>query len=288
MNDRQLSSFILAADKKSFSKAAEASFISPSALIGQINLLEKDLGFSLFRRGYHGISLTPSGEVFYEAARKILKLYEEGITQGRQLALSSSALVIACPSEQFPHFLTRTYQLYKQTYPSVKVSFLQSSLNGMFEEIRSGRANAGFIAQPEEKYLKNLLFHPLCTDTYSFCMKPGHPLANEQIISARMLRPYKVLYGSYDYLKCSFPVQLAKYGIESFPVPEEYGMQIRMETLSSDQVFVIHSLWSRPYESILKVVPSSIPAGQVGALTAKEYSPASAALIDLCRSCLTR
>ena len=64
MNERQLKSFLLAADLKSFSKAAENSFISASALIGQINLLEKDIGFPLFDRTYHGISLTPSGQVF--------------------------------------------------------------------------------------------------------------------------------------------------------------------------------------------------------------------------------
>ena len=41
MNERQLESFISAADQKSFSKAAEASFISTPALVQQINLLEK-------------------------------------------------------------------------------------------------------------------------------------------------------------------------------------------------------------------------------------------------------
>ena len=61
MNERQLKSFILATELKSFSKAADSSFISTSALIGQINLLEKDIGFSLFHRTYHGIALTPSG-----------------------------------------------------------------------------------------------------------------------------------------------------------------------------------------------------------------------------------
>ena len=44
MYNHQLDTFIVVADSGSFNKAAEALFISPPAVIKQINLLEDSLG----------------------------------------------------------------------------------------------------------------------------------------------------------------------------------------------------------------------------------------------------
>ena len=128
MNERQLKSFLLAAELKSFSKAAESSFISTSALIGQINLLEKDLGFPLFNRSYHGITLSPSGKVFYSAAKDILDRYETAVREGRALSISESpSLSVSCPYEQFPEFLTDAYLDCQSRFPMISVSFIHSS-----------------------------------------------------------------------------------------------------------------------------------------------------------------
>ncbi|WP_084496200.1 LysR family transcriptional regulator [Lacrimispora indolis] len=43
MNDNQIKTFIQAADAGSFPKAAETMYISSSAVMKQINLLERDL-----------------------------------------------------------------------------------------------------------------------------------------------------------------------------------------------------------------------------------------------------
>lgn len=50
MYNHQLDTFIVVADSGSFNKAAEALFISPPAVIKQINLLEDSLGVRLFTR----------------------------------------------------------------------------------------------------------------------------------------------------------------------------------------------------------------------------------------------
>lgn len=50
MYNPQLETFIRVADAGSFSKAAEQAFITPTAVLKQINLLEADLGVQLFNR----------------------------------------------------------------------------------------------------------------------------------------------------------------------------------------------------------------------------------------------
>ena len=58
MYNPQLETFIRVADAGSFNKAAEESFITPTAVIKQINLLEDSLGCKLFDRTYRGLHLT--------------------------------------------------------------------------------------------------------------------------------------------------------------------------------------------------------------------------------------
>lgn len=58
MYNHQLETFIRVADAGSFNKAAEESYITPTAIIKQINLLEDSLGVKLFERTRRGLTLS--------------------------------------------------------------------------------------------------------------------------------------------------------------------------------------------------------------------------------------
>ena len=58
MYNHQLETFIRVADAGSFNKAAEESYITPTAIIKQIKLLEDSLGVKLFERTRRGLTLT--------------------------------------------------------------------------------------------------------------------------------------------------------------------------------------------------------------------------------------
>lgn len=72
MYNKQLDSFIKIAEAGSFSSAADQLFISRSALIQQINLLEKELSFQLFDRHNKGVTLTPAGRYFYQEVQRLI------------------------------------------------------------------------------------------------------------------------------------------------------------------------------------------------------------------------
>ena len=61
MYNPQLDTFIRVAEAGSFSKAAQESFITPTAVIKQMNLLESRLGLTLFHRSHQGLSPTRAG-----------------------------------------------------------------------------------------------------------------------------------------------------------------------------------------------------------------------------------
>lgn len=85
MYDKHLDCFLLVADCGSFSKAAEKAYISPNALIQQINLLEADLGVTLFVRTNHGAKLTEAGASIYQDAKRIIRLSTQAVQKAKQI-----------------------------------------------------------------------------------------------------------------------------------------------------------------------------------------------------------
>lgn len=266
MNERQLHSFILAADTRSFSKAAATSFISTPALVQQINLLEANIGFKLLIRTNQGISLTPSGELFYKSAKKILDIFESACIQGQELEKNESlTLRIASPYEIVPHFVLDAYEDFYRDFPSASIDFVSIPFGEHISAIVDEIVDLGIIAEPARESMHGLTFYPLYEDTYSFCMRPDHPLADLPIITPADLRNVKIISGKYDYLNVPFSKNLPPFA-RILPLDKEYDLSICAKRLVSDEVMVIHSLWKSNFEAFLKVVPSDIPAGKIGIL----------------------
>ena len=83
MYNPQLDTFIRVADAGSFNRAAEAMYISPPAVIKQINLLEANIGAPLFVRSNRGLRLTEAGRSLYDDAKYIIRYCEEAVARAR-------------------------------------------------------------------------------------------------------------------------------------------------------------------------------------------------------------
>lgn len=89
MYSLHLKSFITVAESESFAKAAEKLFITPTALIQQMNIFEDRCGVKLIERNNHGIRLTPAGRSIYEDAKTIIKLSDEALERARRIGYDS-------------------------------------------------------------------------------------------------------------------------------------------------------------------------------------------------------
>ena len=107
MTDQWLRSFIRCADEGSFTKAADKNYISAPALVQQINLMERELGFTVFYRSRRGIKLTSAGEKFYSVVKEILESYEYAVKTCREIQLQAiqrglaDMCIIAGPKEEY-------------------------------------------------------------------------------------------------------------------------------------------------------------------------------------------
>jgi DNA-binding transcriptional LysR family regulator len=91
MNDRQLRYAVKVRDELSFSRAAEKLRLSQSAISEQINMLETELGFPLFRRAGRGVEVTQAGQIFLHEAEETLVSFASLQDLGRQLSHGSSS-----------------------------------------------------------------------------------------------------------------------------------------------------------------------------------------------------
>lgn len=93
MYNKHLDAFLMAADCGSFTKAAEKLFISPNALIKQINLLEDRLELTLFLRTNHGVVLTEAGKSIYRDARRIIHISKQALVTAKALTTGKQNII---------------------------------------------------------------------------------------------------------------------------------------------------------------------------------------------------
>lgn len=78
-----LNTFIIVADCGSFTKAAEHLYLSPTAVMKQMNSLENHLKLKLINRTPTGINLTSAGEIIYHDAKFMIDYSKKSISAAK-------------------------------------------------------------------------------------------------------------------------------------------------------------------------------------------------------------
>lgn len=93
MYNPQLETFLRVADAGSFNKAAEQAYITPTAVIKQINLLETDLGVKLFERTHRGLSLTKAGNSLYNDTKYIIQYCKDSVVRAKNAMQENTNII---------------------------------------------------------------------------------------------------------------------------------------------------------------------------------------------------
>ena len=120
MDLRQLRYFVAVAEEMSFRRAAERLAVSQPPLSLQVKKLEEELGVQLFVRGKRRISLTSSGQVLLESARKIIADEQRANHEVRRAASGETGrLVIGCTDDFIHDLLPRALAIMHRERPGV-------------------------------------------------------------------------------------------------------------------------------------------------------------------------
>lgn len=121
MYNPQLETFIRAADSGSFSKAAAEAFITTSAVIKQINLLEANLQVKLFHRSHRGLTLTKAGHSLYQDAKFIIRYSQEAMARARSAMEESHNIIRIGTSPMTPaNSLVELLPMLQKYCPDIK------------------------------------------------------------------------------------------------------------------------------------------------------------------------
>ena len=181
MNDKQIATFISAAQSSSFSAAAEKQYISPQALLQQINLLEKEIGVALFVRTRRGISLTPAGKQFYEGITGISAEFEALLSSVRRTGTQEKPR-LRIGMFDMPRMMNRLCSSFHALHPEILQEYdkipSQAWLEKL-EDIKKDRLDVFEHADVPQVHESGLSFAPLIRSKCLCAMDATHPLARK-------------------------------------------------------------------------------------------------------------
>ena len=110
----QLSTFLKVVELGSFNKAARHLYISSSAVIQQINALERDFGVRLFQRSRSGLRLTAAGEHLVGEAREFIRQNDQLRSRLLELDSQKPSIVVGTTIEEKCRLLYDLWILFTQ------------------------------------------------------------------------------------------------------------------------------------------------------------------------------
>ena len=186
MADRRLQVFHAVAKHLSFTKAADALFMTQPAVTFQVRQLEDQFNARLFDRVQGRISLTPAGLVAFEYAERILSLSAELESRMREAGgQPAGPLLLGASMTIADYLLPQVLGEFKARYPAVVPRLFVANSESVQERVAERSLDLGFIEG--DSRLPSLASEVCCEDELQVVCAPTHALAKQAVIAPRLL-----------------------------------------------------------------------------------------------------
>ena len=171
---------------RSFSRAADESFVSQSAASQAIQQLEQHLGVTLIDRTKRPFVVTPEGDAFYTACRTLLDGWEKAKTEiGAVKARVDGTVRVAAIYSVGLHDLSRHHQRFMSLYPEARVELELLHPHKVVEAVVRDEADVGIMSYPPTT--RGLTVVPLRQEPMAVVCHPSHPLARRRVVTPAQL-----------------------------------------------------------------------------------------------------
>ena len=139
------------AEAGNITAAAQALYISQSAVSQSIKQLEAELQTRLFARNSRGVTLTADGRMLYEYVRSAMGLLETGeekLSQSRDLQMGH--LTIGASDTVTSQFLLPYLDRFHRQYPAIHIQIISGRSHKVLGLLQSGKVDIAFASTPQE------------------------------------------------------------------------------------------------------------------------------------------
>ncbi len=192
MDIKHLEYFVSAAIALNFTRAAEKHHMAQTAMSRIISNLEQEVEATLFRRTNHSVSLTPEGELFFEDAQKIIKMYHRSLEK-IQASLSNieGSVAIGIGPHERP-LLGHLISNYHSLYPNVDIKISQFGYAELSHELQRGNIDVAIASFRLPKSIQGCQYKALISVPNVYLLAKDHPLLQKgSFISPQELTSYK-------------------------------------------------------------------------------------------------
>jgi DNA-binding transcriptional LysR family regulator len=186
MNLKQLEVFIKVAETGSFSKGAEAAFITQSTVSQHISALESEFGLKLLDRTGKGALPTEGGKILLERARKLVEYAKEiPVALARFKGIEEAELTIAGSSIPGEYMIPAALPVLIGRFPGVTIVLLQGDSRDVLGKLLAEEIEFGVVGGRFEE--ESLHFTPLAQDELVLIAPAGHRWARMSRITKEEL-----------------------------------------------------------------------------------------------------
>ena len=172
--------------------AAQALYISQSAVSQSIKQLESDLQTRLFSRNSRGVTLTAEGKMLYEYVRSAMGLLETGeekLSQTRELQMGQ--LVIGASDTVTSQFLLPYLDSFHRDHPAIHIQIISGRSHKVLGLLRSGKVDIAFASTPTD--MTSLETFP-CFPTHSiFVAGADYPCDFDHVYSLEEISAFPLI-----------------------------------------------------------------------------------------------
>lgn len=273
MYNPQLETFIKVADAGSFNKAAEELYITPTAVIKQINLLEAKLDIELFKRTHRGLSLTNAGRSLYNDAKYIIQYSGESVVRAKNAAQNDFQTIRIGSSPMTPtRLLVDLWPKIHSVCPDIKFQLIpfENTPENAREILSNLGQNIDIVAGIfDESYfnMKHCTGFEICRVPICCAVSLNHPLAQKDKLTVEDLYGENLMlihrgWSSYvDRLRDEIWTNHPQIHIVDFHF---YNVGVFNQCQNSNDILMAVDAWSgvHPFLKILPVMwDYSIPYG---------------------------
>ncbi|MBE5040642.1 LysR family transcriptional regulator [Ructibacterium gallinarum] len=282
MYNPMLNTLVAVADFGSFTKAAEHLYISPTAVMKQMNVLENHLNLKLTKRTPAGVSLTPAGKVIYQSAKYMIDYSQKSIDTAHAAAHTYDTTFCVGTSLLNPAkpFMDLWYRV-NQSFPDYKLHLVpfEDNHEGILSEIEKLGEKFDFLIGvcDSKAWLSLCQFLPLGRYKKMIAVSREHHLVSKKCIDIEDLYGETLMMvsrgdsGVNDFIRNDLEKNHPQIHIED--TPQFYDLSVFNRCAETGNVLLTIECWQDVHPGLISIPVNwdySIPYGLLYSLDAPE------------------